>query len=91
MNHEPDGPVVVFRDSGADEPPCPPPAIDQQWIDHWRNRERVERGAAKRASSERARRVHQELAQAYLRIVERAEQSMRRNDGFDGSGAEPGR
>jgi DNA-binding GntR family transcriptional regulator len=34
-------------------------------IEYFRHRERVERAAAKRAASNAARRVHQELAQQY--------------------------
>mgnify|MGYP001555062968 CR=1 FL=1 len=36
-----------------------------EWTDYCRARERAERAAAKRAASIDARRVHQELAQAY--------------------------
>lgn len=72
MNIEKDsGPVLVFCGMGPDEPP-PPISGDESWIDHLRVREQAERGAAKNATSPQARRVHQELAQAYSRIVERA-------------------
>jgi hypothetical protein len=65
------GPVVVFRDIGPDEP-VQPAGGDPEWIEHIRARERAERSAAKKATSEQARGVHQELAQAYVRMIERA-------------------
>lgn len=52
----------------------PDPAIDRRdpaWLDYCRAREIAERAAAKKASSEVARRVHQELAQAYAAAVEK--------------------
>lgn len=41
--------------------------LDQDSADYFRSRERFERAAAKRAASDAARRVHQELAQNYAR------------------------
>ena len=38
---------------------------EETWLDYCRSRERKERAAAKQASSVLARRIHQELAQAY--------------------------
>jgi hypothetical protein len=38
-----------------------------EWLDYCRTREADERAAAKKAASIEARRVHQELAQAYAR------------------------
>lgn len=43
--------------------------INQDSVDYFRRRERVERAAAKKASSEAARRVHQELAQNYAALL----------------------
>jgi hypothetical protein len=39
--------------------------VDEGSREYFRQRERMERAAAKSASSEAARRVHQELAQGY--------------------------
>jgi hypothetical protein len=68
------GPILVFR-----EPPESRRALketkaqmDSAYLDHIRNREFSERAAAKRASSPAARQVHQELAQAYARMIKRA-------------------
>ena len=81
MNIEKDsGAVFVFRDMGPDEPPSAI-AGDESWIDHLRFREQAERSAAKNATCPQARRVHQELAQAYLRVVERAARRTERNGG----------
>jgi len=74
------GPMLVFRDMGQDEP-SPPISGDDSWIEHLRFREQAERGAAKNATCPQARRVHQELAQAYSRIVERATRRTERNGG----------
>jgi hypothetical protein len=43
--------------------------LDQDSLDYFRRRERAERAAAKRAASEAARRVHQELAQSYAQLT----------------------
>jgi hypothetical protein len=71
------GPIVIFRDDwslrNTSENDKPKLAEDVEWIDHCRARELAERAAAKHASSARARRVHQELAQAYARMIRRAE------------------
>lgn len=63
--------MVVFRDIGPDEPPQRFGG-DAEWLEHIRLRERAERSAAKKATSEQARGVHQELAQAYVRMIARA-------------------
>jgi len=42
---------------------------DQQSVDYFRRRERAERAAAKNATSDAARRAHQELAQGYAELV----------------------
>ena len=46
--------------------------VDAEWLDHCRARELAERAAAKKATSTEARGIHQELAQAYARMVQRA-------------------
>ncbi len=43
--------------------------IDQKSANYFRRRELVERAAAKNAASESARRVHQELAQNYAKLL----------------------
>lgn len=43
--------------------------IDQESANYFRRRERAERAAAKQAASDAARRIHQELAQNYARIL----------------------
>jgi hypothetical protein len=43
--------------------------LDQQSVDYFRTRERIERAAAKRAASDAARRVHQQLAENYAELV----------------------
>jgi len=69
------GPIVAFRESPesrrASEIKRNRPT-DATSIDHIRAREFAERAAAKRAACAAARRVHQELALAYSRIIRRA-------------------
>jgi hypothetical protein len=69
------GSFVVFRGrwptSENTESESPEP-IDAAWIDHCRARESAERAAAKQTTCVEARRVHQELAQAYARMIEQA-------------------
>ena len=43
--------------------------MDQESIDYFRSRERIEREAAKSAVSEAARRAHLELAQGYAALT----------------------
>jgi hypothetical protein len=43
--------------------------MDQESIDYFRSRERVEREAAKAAVTEAARRAHLDLAQGYAALV----------------------
>jgi hypothetical protein len=43
--------------------------MTQECIDYFAKRERVERAAAKSASSVAARRAHQELAESYSRLA----------------------
>ena len=43
--------------------------LDQNSADYFRRRERSERAAAKKALSEAARRIHQELAEHYAQLV----------------------
>jgi hypothetical protein len=45
--------------------------VDQESVDYFRSRERVEREAAKAAATEEARRVHIELAEGYAALVRR--------------------
>jgi hypothetical protein len=45
--------------------------VNQQSVEYFRNRERIEREAAKSAASEAARRAHLELAQNYAELVQR--------------------
>ena len=47
--------------------------IDQESQDYFRRRERAERAAAKRAASDIARRIHQELAQNYATLLHSAD------------------
>ncbi len=47
--------------------------MDQESLDYFRARERIERAAAKSAATEAARRAHLELAQGYAALVKRAE------------------
>ena len=68
------GSIIAFRDSFATrnapghEVPKP---IDTELC---RDRERAERAAAEKAASLEARRVHQELAEAFAALVERSEE-----------------
>jgi plasmid stabilization system protein ParE len=45
--------------------------LDQVSFDYFSRRERAERAAAKHASCDAARRVHQELAAAYAGLIQR--------------------
>ena len=45
--------------------------VDQQAIEYFRTRERIERAAAKAAATEAARRAHLELAQSYAALVQK--------------------
>ena len=45
------------------------PTVDQQSIDYFLSRERIEREAAKAAVSDAARRAHLELAQGYAALA----------------------
>jgi len=45
--------------------------IEQESADYFRRREMTERAAAKKAVSEAARRVHQQLAQRYSEMLRR--------------------
>jgi hypothetical protein len=68
------GPVIVFRDrwSSRNESELPSAKpVDAEWIDYCRARELAERAAAKKAGSIEARRIHQQLAQAYARMIRR--------------------
>ena len=69
--------LVVFKNPGNGEHGlCTAEAArdgDGCTADYFRNRERAERAAAKRAQSIAARQVHQELAQHYAKLASRAE------------------
>ena len=68
------GPIVAFRDpwpARIDPAPEPQRPADPEWIDYCRTREFAERAAAKQAGCTQGRRVHQELAQAYARMIHR--------------------
>ena len=43
--------------------------VDPNSVDYLRKRERAERAAAKKAASNDARRIHQELAQSYAKLL----------------------
>jgi hypothetical protein len=63
--------IVTFADDWASRnTPEPAAAIraDAEWHEYCRARELAERKAAKSARSLQARRVHQELAQAYMQL-----------------------
>jgi hypothetical protein len=64
---------IIFRDDpyGPDEAKGSA-SEDREWLNHIRSREFAERAAAKHATCSRARHVHQELAQAYARMIRRA-------------------
>jgi hypothetical protein len=47
--------------------------MQENTAEYYRARERAERAAAKEAACPQARRAHQELAQAYARLVETRE------------------
>jgi hypothetical protein len=49
--------------------------MDQKSLDYFTHRERAERAAAKQATCDAARRVHQQLAVAYAGLVRRNEDS----------------
>jgi hypothetical protein len=44
-------------------------AVDQESVEYFRERERIERAAAKAAATEAARRAHLELAQGYAALA----------------------
>ena len=48
--------------------------MDQKSVEYFRARERIERAAARTATTEAARRAHLELAQSYAALVAKAEQ-----------------
>jgi hypothetical protein len=68
-----DDSLVIFRDEWATknnpESQTESVAGRADWADYCRARELAERAAAKRAGSIKARRVHQELAQAYASVI----------------------
>ena len=67
--------IITFRDAWSatkDHEGGSPTSADAEWLEHCRAREFAERAAAKNASSIEARRIHQQLAQAYARMIQRA-------------------
>jgi len=65
--------IMIFRELPQSRPGSDlkaRAAADREWLDHCRSRELAERTAAKRATCRRAREIHQELAQAYARMVQ---------------------
>ena len=66
MSHDPSS-LIIFRAAAARDAEAPAPPVRG---DYCRVREQAERTAAKRATSTAARRVHQELAQAYARATQ---------------------
>ena len=65
--------LVVFRNSGIGH--CAPdddPRDGNCPVEYLRAREMAERAAAKRAQSQAARQIHQELAQHYAELARRA-------------------
>jgi len=72
------GSIIAFTDASPfrkEEQPSDQPASNGEWLDYCRARERHERAAAKNAGSSQARRVHQELAMAYARVIHRGGRS----------------
>ena len=67
--------IFTFSDNWSSrkvpQPETPEP-VDAGWVEHCRARELAERAAAKHATSMAARGIHQELAQAYARMIRRA-------------------
>lgn len=49
--------------------------MDQESVDYFRARERIERAAAETAATEAARRAHLELAQGYAALVRKGERA----------------
>jgi hypothetical protein len=66
------GSFILFHDQLADPVAADRTAVDPKWGDYYRARERMELAAAEQAHSTAARRVHQELAQAYARLAKKA-------------------
>ena len=77
------GSIFMFRESwpSRNEPRSEvAKPVDAGWVDYCRARELAERAAAKKAGSIEARRIHQELAQAYARMIRRADKRFVRRD-----------
>jgi hypothetical protein len=73
MNVEHDGGgFIIFRSGRPEEETGAARSADDEWLDHIRARELAERAAAKHATCSRAREIHQQLAQAYARMINRA-------------------
>jgi hypothetical protein len=65
VSHDPSS-LIIFRSPRACDAEAPASPVGEEYC---RVREQAERTAAKRATSTAARRVHQELAQAYARAT----------------------
>jgi hypothetical protein len=69
------GPIIAFTSDwcARNEPQdASRSRSDREWIAYCRARQLAESDAAEHASSTRARRIHEELARAYGRMIERA-------------------
>ena len=64
------GPIMAFTDRAGPDDAVAPPSKDA--VEYCRKRERAERAAAKKSPSVLARRVHQELAEAYAQMTRKA-------------------
>lgn len=71
VEHEGGG-FIIFRNDRPEEGMDAARSADREWLDHCRSREFAECAAAKHAKCSRAREVHQQLAQAYARMINRA-------------------
>ena len=69
------GPIIAFTSEwcARNEPQeSPRSGADGEWVAYCRSRQLAEREAAEHASSTRAREVHEDLARAYGRMIDRA-------------------
>jgi hypothetical protein len=72
------GPIIAFTSDWCARNESQDPSqgeADGEWVDYCRSRQRAECEAAEHASSMRARQVHEELARAYGRMIERAKRA----------------
>ena len=66
------GPIMAFSHNGPEEPAGSSLSHGKEY---YRKREQAERAAAKKSPSVLARRVHQELAEAYAQLVRKGRKS----------------